>query len=66
MKLKPTNRIDHEDPRCNMFGLLPCPKCGAKHRWPTQAIHKTHPSSIVCDDCGFVEPMAKEDMPEDL
>jgi ribosomal protein L37AE/L43A len=40
----------------NMFGCLPCPKCGSKFRWPTQS------GVIVCDDCGFTEPSpAKED-----
>jgi predicted nucleic-acid-binding Zn-ribbon protein len=51
-----TNRIDHDDPRANMFGILPCPKCGNTHRWPTQPVHPKHPNCILCDACGFVEP----------
>lgn len=47
-------------PGRNMFGLLPCPKCKGEHRWPTQPIHPKHPRSILCDDCGHVEPMTKD------
>lgn len=46
--------INLDDTRCNMFGVLPCPKCGSKTRWPTQPTHPKHPDSIICDDCGEV------------
>lgn len=55
-----TNKIDYDNPKANMFGILPCPKCGDEHRWPTQKSNKEHPDSIVCDDCGFVEPNGGE------
>jgi hypothetical protein len=35
-------------PERNMYGCLPCPKCGSKFRWPTQD------RTIQCDDCGLV------------
>jgi hypothetical protein len=38
------------EPQRNMFGILPCPKCGSVFRWPTQQ------RTIQCDDCGLVEP----------
>jgi predicted RNA-binding Zn-ribbon protein involved in translation (DUF1610 family) len=41
----------------NMFGLLPCPKCGDEFCWPTQAVHPTQPSQVVCDACGWSEPI---------
>ena len=40
----------------NMYGCLPCPTCGSIYRWPTQKVHKEHPSSIVCDECGRIKP----------
>jgi hypothetical protein len=36
-------------PERNMYGCLPCPKCGSKFRWPTQD------RTIQCDDCGLIE-----------
>jgi hypothetical protein len=57
---EPTNNIDHNNPKANMFGFLPCPKCGDKCRWPTQPIHSEHPNSIICDGCGFVEKTGKD------
>lgn len=44
----------------NMYDCLLCPRCGSKHRWPTRAAHPKWPSSCVCDDCGFVEPLSPE------
>ncbi len=35
----------------NMYGCLPCPKCGSVYRYPTIV-----PPVIQCDDCGFQEP----------
>lgn len=48
-----TNRIDNENPQANMYGVLPCPKCGSHYRWPSQPVHPQHPDSIICDDCGW-------------
>ncbi len=53
-----TNRVNHDDPRSNMYGVLPCPKCRSKYRWPTSPTHPKHPKCIVCDECGFVESTA--------
>ncbi len=44
----------------NMYGCLPCPKCGSKFRWPSQDVHPQHPSAIICDDCGHVVKIAGE------
>lgn len=38
----------------NMYGCLPCPKCGSKFRWPTQD------RTIQCDDCGLVEALSPD------
>jgi predicted RNA-binding Zn-ribbon protein involved in translation (DUF1610 family) len=46
--------VDFNNPEANMFGVLPCPKCGSIFRWPTQRL------TIQCDDCGFVEPLKGE------
>lgn len=53
-------QIDLTDPTRNMFGLRPCPKCGDHHCHPTQAVHPTHPNAVLCDDCGWSEPLAPE------
>lgn len=50
-------QIDLNDPTRNMFGLKPCPECGSRYCWPTQPTHREHPSSVVCDDCGWHEPL---------
>jgi hypothetical protein len=52
---EPTHIIDLDQPNANVFGILPCPACGSRTRWPTGCRHKTHPDSIVCDDCGHTE-----------
>jgi hypothetical protein len=54
----PAESEHHDDPRANMFGLLPCPKCGGKHRWPTRPDHPKSPNRIVCDDCGYEAAIA--------
>lgn len=50
-----TNRVDLKQDGANMYGCVPCPKCKSEYRWPTQAVHPTHPSSVLCDDCGHIE-----------
>jgi hypothetical protein len=52
-------QVDLDDPARNIFGLLPCPECGSKYRWPTRPDHPTHPDVILCDQCGRTE--RKED-----
>jgi transcription initiation factor TFIIIB Brf1 subunit/transcription initiation factor TFIIB len=37
----------------NMYGLLPCPECGSKCRWPTQQ------GENKCDECGHTVPHIK-------
>ena len=33
----------------NMYGCLPCPACGGRHRYP----HKENGHNVIaCDDCG--------------
>lgn len=41
---------DHPDE--NMYGFLPCPKCGSKYRCEFQA----KPGVAQCDDCGHHQP----------
>lgn len=43
------------DPRANVYGCLPCPKCYDTYRWPSRPDHPQHPDSVVCDACGYVE-----------
>ena len=55
-------QIDYDDPKRNMYGVLPCPKCGSKYRYP---MRYTAPQStglvIVCDDCKTNEPVRDDD-----
>lgn len=41
----------------NMYDCAPCPTCGSKYRWPSRPDHPEHPSSIICDECGHVQPV---------
>lgn len=50
-------QFDHHDMGRNMYGVKSCPKCGNGRRWPTQPTHPKHPNCILCDDCGFVQPI---------
>lgn len=45
-----TIRYDDSDNR-NMYGVIPCPKCGSKFRCPFQT------GTIDCDDCGHTVPI---------
>ncbi len=49
--------VDVRNMEANMYGCLPCPECGSLTRWPTQAVHPTHPNMVLCDDCEFAEPI---------
>ena len=53
-------QIDMDDPDRNMFGVRKCPECGSDKRWPTQPVHPKHPNCILCDDCGFIEPLTPD------
>jgi predicted RNA-binding Zn-ribbon protein involved in translation (DUF1610 family) len=54
-----TGRLSLDQPNANMFGVVPCPKCGSAYRFPSQRdATQIPPHSIICDDCGFVEPIA--------
>ena len=44
--------VDYENPKANMYGCLPCPKCGSKHRAVFGS--KRFPR-IECDECRFHE-----------
>lgn len=44
--------IEGDDVR-NMYGCLPCPSCGGKHRASYVRVEKR---TVECDDCGYVEP----------
>jgi DNA-directed RNA polymerase subunit RPC12/RpoP len=50
--------IDEAKPGNNMYGCAPCPKCGARFRWPDQQ------GILRCDDCGYLcRWQRKEDVP---
>lgn len=55
--------VDLNNSTANMYGCLPCPQCASKYRWPTQSVHPTKPNMILCDDCGFEEPIKSLDIP---
>ncbi len=40
--------IDESDPKTNMYGCLPCPKCKDRFRWPDNE------NIIRCDACGYL------------
>jgi hypothetical protein len=46
-KSLPTEILDYENKQANMYGCLPCPRCGSRFRWPDQ----NH--ILQCDDCGY-------------
>lgn len=48
--------IDLDNPDANMFGCLPCPKCGSERRSPYA---RTGVLRIECECCGFTEPAFK-------
>lgn len=54
-------KLDYSNPKCNMYGCLPCPNCNSKYRTPTQPVHPTKPNMILCSDCGFEEKYEPED-----
>lgn len=54
-----TGKVDLKDPRANMFGVLPCPKCGNEFRFTVETGETNEPVAIQCDDCGFSEPVTE-------
>ena len=53
----PSNVVDFDDPKRNMYGCAPCPKCKSAYR---AAYHRTPRLTIECDDCGHRELAATE------
>lgn len=51
---KPWSAVDYGDPGSNMFGFLPCPKCGGKYAAPFKN-KETMVVEACCDDCGYAE-----------
>jgi hypothetical protein len=50
--------IDEDNPNANMYGCLPCPKCGSRYRWPDAE------NVLRCDDCRYLcRWKRKEDRP---
>lgn len=47
--------LDLEHPDANMFGCLPCPKCGSKYRAPFASKADPKVVNVECDDCGLKE-----------
>ncbi len=39
----------------NMYDCTSCPKCDGRYR-AAYGPHPRHPESVVCDDCGHIEP----------
>lgn len=59
MSLSPSQVVDTRNPKANMFGCLPCPKCGRAYRYTVKG--KTRPIDIECGDCGFTEPAVEKE-----
>ncbi len=57
---KPTNRIDYDDPKANMYGCLPCPNCGSRFRFPYHSGKPGDTNVIRCDDCQSEERLEGE------
>ena len=48
--VKSDNIINYNDPKRNMYGCAPCPKCNSVYRFA-----RNTDCVIVCDDCGHEE-----------
>lgn len=56
-----TGKVDTTNPAANMYGCVPCPKCGGGDRY---SIFDSQSKPIVqCDACGFHEPTDKSNPP---
>lgn len=49
----PSGFVDVNDPKANMYGCKPCPKCREVYRFPMTD------GTVQCDSCGFSEPIAE-------
>ena len=56
---KDTAVLDYGDPARNMYGCLPCPKCGSEYRAPFGKPGAQ--ISVECDGCGHKELAKNED-----
>ncbi len=45
--------VDIGNPLANMYGCLPCPKCGSTYR--ATFTGASGQLTVECDDCGLVE-----------
>jgi hypothetical protein len=48
--------LDIGNPKANIYGCLPCPKCGSEFRVPYDRVERVE---IDCD-CGFVQPAVRQ------
>lgn len=52
-----SGKIDLNNEKANMYGCLPCPKCGSEYRWAeTPDKGPTKKAKVMCE-CGFEEPV---------
>lgn len=51
--------LDLYDPKNNMYGCSPCPKCKSEYRWPASKTDSDRriAGRVVCDDCGFIDDL---------
>lgn len=62
-----TNIVNVNDPKANMYGCLPCPKCKKPYRYvhkrtPWHGVPPDHEYDIICDNCGYTESAVVEAM----
>jgi transcription elongation factor Elf1 len=50
-----TNLLSLDQSGANMYGCLPCPKCGSEYRYPMREDAKEDAGMIRCSDCSFKE-----------
>ena len=58
---KEKNPYDPDNPLANMYGFVPCPKCGSAFR----CAFNNKPGVVQCDECGFEEPCTPEEDQEE-
>lgn len=64
-----SGQLSIRDPKANLFGARPCPKCSGYYRIPYTAAspvtkvyeqkeNTTCPHGVIdCESCGFIEPI---------
>lgn len=57
-----SNVVNVNDPKANMYGCLPCPKCKSAFRYVVKNEALSTERGIICDDCGYVEDAVVEEM----